>query len=225
MIKLVNFPKERSNGVENIKIREFYCCYGDIALFWEQSDSLLSIAMLDGNMILDGKCGDITELKEFIKMINPKSIFAKSELLENLGLNKNITNAFVMKIFSLERENLTSDELSSKDVFSILNGGGLSMPPYEYFAVDFCRRLNLGRLKYFGLKDKACAVSIGEKEILINGILSKEKGFGSYCLKGILSKNKNKTVYAVCKEDVKPFYLKNGFIQEYKVGYWINVIF
>jgi len=224
MIKLVSNPCCLSGTVESIKINENYACYSDISLFWIQENSTLVIGMLDGNMVLDGEPCDLDELKEFLGMINPVSIFANCDLLDSLGLCGNRTNAFVMSIRPIEKTSLQSDELSSNEVYDILNFGGLSMPRYEDFAVDFCHRKNLGRLKYFGIKNKACAVSIGTDNVLINGILSKEKGMGSICLKGVLSQNINKCVYAVCEEKNKAFYEKNGFVYKYKVGYLINVI-
>jgi len=220
MIKLTDKPKLKYDTVEALKITENFYCYGDIALFWEQDDCNLQISMLDGNMIIDGESSDLTELFGFLKMISPSSIFAKTETLENLGFSKNRSDVFLMKTVSQFSEGTVSDALSSKQVFDILNGGGLEMPSYDNFAVDFCHRKNMGRLDYFAIQNKACAVAIGKEVILLNGIKSLEKGLGSKVLRGLLSKHYGKTVFAVCNDKNLNFYLKNGFIEEYKVSYW-----
>ncbi len=208
------------NTAESIKIYENMKLYGDVALIFEQKNSNLLISLLDGDMVIDGQPCDTEELKEFINLNSPKSIFANFNLIKTLDLNGDILPVSVMKTFSDKSFCKISDTVNSKEAYGLLNIKQFSLPTYENFAVDFCLRLNRGRLKYFAVKDKAIAISIGEKEILINALVSREKGYGGICLKGILSENINKNVYVLAKEDVKAFYEKYGFGEIYKAAYW-----
>lgn len=220
MIKLVKNFKVDTETAEGIKIFETKECYDDLALFWEQKGSPLVISMLDRNMVISGKTNDYTELKEFLSLINPSSIFSSKEVLDGLNLTKKSLIVDVLRLENPRKTNEKSDELSSKDVYGILLSSGLEVGNYEYFAPDFCLRSNKGRLKYFGMKNKCAAVSIGTKNILINAVASLEKGFGTKCLNGLIMKNDAKTVLVCAKEEITPFYLRNGFIKKYEAGYW-----
>ena len=91
----------------------------------------------------------------------------------------------------------------------------------EFFAVDFCYRLNHGYLKYFALKEICAAIGISDGQaVLLNGIASHKKGMGSVALHGVLSQFGYKTAFAVCERDVCGFYEKNNFIHIYDGGYW-----
>ena len=100
---------------------------------------------------------------------------------------------------------------------------GLSLPDYPHFAVDYCRRKNLGFAKSFAIKDKCAVITFNSGDTaIINGLASHEKGYGSIALKGILQKNYGKAFLACCRDSVLPFYLKNGFIKLYNAGYWVK---
>ncbi len=220
MISLVNEIDILPCNAENIKMLETYKLYKDIALFWKESDSNFYISMLDGNMIFSGCPKDLAEIKEFLAMISPSSIFGDYDTLKLLGLEDKTERVNVLYTKANKSISEKSDVLSSKDVYDILTDGKLDMPQYEYFAVDFCHRLNKGRLKYFGIKNKAVALSIGETNVLINGVASLEKGLGTKVLKGVLNENIGQGVFVCCKDAVKPFYIKNGFKDLYFAGYW-----
>ena len=115
----------------------------------------------------------------------------------------------------------SGDSLSSKEIYDILNVKGFSLPEYPYFAVDFCRRLNRGLASCFAIKNKCAAVSFhtGDYAIL-NGIVSREKGFGTVALGAILQKNYGRKLLVCCEEKLIGFYEKNGFQKRYKAGYW-----
>ena len=51
---------------------------------------------------------------------------------------------------------------------------------------------------------------------------AKEKGFGSVALKGIMQKNKGRSLLVCCRDKVKGFYEKNGFKELYYTGYWVK---
>ena len=179
MISLENEVKCNLNTAEGIKLFEIFKCYNDIALFWKQENTDISISLLDGNMIIDGKSADFSELKEFIKVINPKSIFSNETILKGLGIFDVSDIVTVLKYSSYAVYDLKSDKFSSDTVYGILKDCNLELPDFKYFATDYCLRLNKGRLKVFGVLDKAVALSIGTENVLIHALASKVKGLGS----------------------------------------------
>lgn len=220
MINLVTeIPKISLQLAEVIKINCTYNAYKDIAFFWVQNDDKAIISMLDGNMVIYNSDADIDELREFIAVISPLSVFSDAKTLERI-----FGNAFhrvcVMKSKHRFECNIQSDKLGSDAIYKLLDVDGLELPPYEHFAVDFCHRLNHGHLKYFALKDKCAAIGISDGQaVLLNGIASHQKGAGSIALSGLLS-NYNLPCISVCEEAVMPFYLKNNFSHIYDAGYW-----
>ena len=220
MILLDNKISKTTFTAEGIKLFEINKCYNDIALFWKQENTDILISFLDGNMVIDGVNADFEELKEFIKVINPDSIFTNETVLRGLCIFDSSKKVCVLKCSSDFAENLKSDNLSSDKVYSVLKDCGLELPDFEHFATDYCLRLNRGRLKVFSVSDKAVSISIGTENVLIHALASKEKGLGSLCLKGIISKNKDKEILVCATDNVKQFYIKNGFIPFYTAGYW-----
>ncbi len=220
MIKLTKSFDVDTDFAEGIKIFETKMCYGDIAIFWEDTNSSAIISLLDNNMVISGNARDYSELKEFIKVINPSSIFSSCEVLSGLGLLENSLTVDVLKSEIQKTVSQRSDRLSSNEVYDILSKSGLDVGNYEYFAPDFCLRLNRGRLKYFGIKGTCVAVSIGNENVLINGVASLCKGFGTVCLNGLLNEISAKNILVCAKQDISPFYIKNGFVKLYKAGYW-----
>lgn len=220
MILLVdNIPKINLPFAEVIKINCTYNAYKDIALFWVQDSDKAVISMLDGNMVIYNKNSDIDELKKFIDVISPQSVFSDAKTLTKL-FGKNFHQVQVMKREVGFDCDIKSDQLSSSEIYNLLNTDGLQLPPYEHFAVDFCHRLNHRQLKYFAKKDSCVAVGISDGQaVLVNGIASYKKGMGSIALCGLLSQYNIPSV-VVCETAVAPFYLKNNFSLCYEAGYW-----
>lgn len=220
MISLVNkLPEITLLFAEIIKINCAYNSYSDVALFWVQNDNAAVISMLDGNMTVYNNAADIEELKQFIKVISPQTVFSDANTLTNLFGN-DFQRVFVMKSEYRFECKTPSDTVKSDEIYNLLNVKGLELPPYEYFAVDFCHRLNSGTLKYFAIKDRCAAIGISDGQaVLVNGIASHQKGMGSLALGGLLSQY-NVTAMAVCEKEVMPFYLKNNFYYSYDAGYW-----
>ena len=77
MISLIKILPEINDAcsAELIKIKCLFEAYSDIALFWSQDGTDTLISMLDGNMVIYAKNPDLEELKSFIDVISPKSIF------------------------------------------------------------------------------------------------------------------------------------------------------
>ena len=220
MIRLVKRPKNDINSVEGIRIGENYKVYGDYALFWHQNAGKTVISMLDGDMIISGDPDDYEELSAFVNMISPRSVFSSSAILEGLGILDNTLIVSVLSRKGGQTVSDISDELSSKEVYALLKTTGFTLPDHAHFATDYCLRLNKGRLNYFAIKDAAVSMCIGKKNVLISGMVSLKKGYGSKCLNGLLSKVRPEKAFVCAKRDIEAFYIKNGFIKEYEAGYW-----
>lgn len=220
MISLVNeIPKLNLPLAEVVKINCTYNLYKDIAMFWLQNENNAIISMLDGNMTIYNNGADCDELRQFINVISPLSVFSDAKTLEKLFENK-FHRVCVVKSEHRFDCNLQSDTLNSSEIYRLLDVDGLQLPPYEHFAVDFCYRLNHGQLKYFALKNKCAAITISDGQAaLLNGIASHQKGMGRAALCGVLA-GYNMHCLAVCEESVLPFYLKNNFYHIYDAGYW-----
>ncbi len=220
MISLVNeIPKLNLPLAEVVKINCTYNLYKDIAMFWLQNENNAIISMLDGNMTIYNNGADCDELRQFINVISPLSVFSDAKTLEKLFENK-FHRVCVVKSEHRFDCNLQSDTLNSSEIYRLLDVDGLQLPPYEHFAVDFCYRLNHGQLKYFALKNKCAAITISDGQAaLLNGIASHQKGMGRAALCGVLA-GYNMHCLAVCEESVMPFYLKNNFYHIYDAGYW-----
>ncbi len=212
-------PKIYLPRVEIIKINCNYNSYSDIALFWTQDDNRALISMLDGNMVIYNNCADIEELREFISVISPISVFSDEHTLKAIFGNA-YHRVNVMKSEYAFKSDSPSDQITSDEIYNLLDVDGLQLPPYEYFAVDFCHRLNHGHLKYYAQKNLCAAIGISDGQaVLVNGIASHKKGMGSVALNGLLSMYDMPAV-AVCEDRVKPFYEKNNFSLWYTAGYW-----
>ncbi len=220
MISLAtSLPALLSNCVEAIKINCTYNSYRDIALFWTQDKNRAVISMLDGNMVILNNSANIEELREFIGVISPASVFSDANTLQQL-FNGKFHRVYVMKSEYNFTCNVSSQSVNSSEIYKLLNVRGLELPPYEHFAVDFCHRLNHGKLKFFALKENCAAIGIFDGQaVLVNGIASHKKGMGTVALCGLLSQY-NALAFAVCEQGVMQFYLKNNFSHIYDAGYW-----
>jgi hypothetical protein len=227
MISLVKeLPEINSLVAEWIKIKCLFDSYqnDDKVLFWCQDKDKAIISMTDGNMIILNNGADVEELREFCDMLSPACVFSDYDTLTSIGRKpKERINIMYRKAdIKSEKE---SDFLKSDEIYRLLDTEGLSLPEYEYFAVDYCRRLNLGFADYFAIKDKCAAVSFKTGNLsIMNGIASREKGYGSIALRGILSKNYGNEFLVCCRDKVKIFYEKNGFEPLYFGGYWVKNI-
>lgn len=220
MILLVDeIPAISLSRPEVIKINCNYNSYKDIAFFWVQDDTRAVISMLDGNMVIFNQQANIEELKEFINIISPSSVFSDEHTLKMLFGDAFYPVCVMKSEYKFECDT-QSDEVSSSQIYKLLDVEGLELPPYEHFAVDFCHKLNHGHLKYYALKNLCAAVGISDSNaVLVNGIASHKKGMGTMALCGLLSQY-NLPAVAVCEKRVMPFYTKNKFSLWYTAGYW-----
>ena len=225
MIKLINeLPKISRLSAELIKIRCLFESYKNDSsvMFWSQDEEKCLIAMTDGNMIIFNNGADYLELSEFVSVLSPACIYSDYETLKSLNRLPDENINVVYKKADIEGDT-PCDELKSDELYKLLDVEGLSLPDYPHFAVDYCRRKNLGFAKAFAIKDKCAVITFNtEDTAIINGLASHEKGYGSIAIRGILQKNYGKDFLACCRDSVLPFYLKNGFIKLYNAGYWVK---
>ncbi len=219
MIKLVkSIPKLSLPRAELIKINCNRDIYPDDALFWAQNSDKAIISMLDGNMVIYENGADFEELLEFINVISPRSVFSDANTLSRL-FGDDFERVNVMRSRGEYKCDTPSDKLSSREIYDILNVDGLELPEYEYFAPDFCRRLNRGALSYYAKRGECAAVTISDgTHTLLNGIASSIKGGGTRALCGVLCGIEG--AIAVCRDKLQKFYIKNGFEHIYDAGYW-----
>ncbi len=225
MISLTNeLPTIDKDSAELVKIKCLFEAYknDDKVLFWSQDNNKAFISMTDGNMIIFNNSADIEELKEFVEVMNPACVYSDYGTLCEIGRKPEERINIMSRKADIDGETV-SDSLSSKEIYDLLDVDGLSLPEYPYFAVDYCRRLNMCTAKYFALKDKCAIITFnsGDKAI-INGLASHKKGFGAVALKAILQQNKGKTLFVCCRDKVKGFYEKQGFKMLYYGGYWVK---
>ena len=220
MISLVkHIPKTLPLCAETVKINCTYNSYRDIALFWVQDETAAVISMLDDNMVILNNSANTDELREFINVISPQSVFSDADTLTTL-FGERFHRVCVMQSDYRFESDMVSDTMNSSEIYKLLDIKGLELPPYEHFAVDFCHRLNHGSLKYFALKERCAAIGIADGQaVLVNGIASHQKGMGSVALRGLLSQY-NIPAFAVCEKNTALFYLKNDFSHIYDAGYW-----
>ncbi len=222
MIALTDFLPEASEpNAEYIRLKCLYDCYKDDkdTLFWSQNGGEAYLSLAGGDMTVFCGNGDLEEIKEFISVISPRSIFGSIKVLKKLGL-QDIHSAVVMSRQADVLGETIGDNLNSREIYDILKVKEFSLPEYPYFAVDLCRRINHGTADYFAVKDKCAAVSFHTGNYaLLNGIVSREKGLGTVALKAILQKNYGRELLICCEEKLMGFYEKNGFKKLYKAGY------
>lgn len=223
MIRLCKtLPETNLPSAELVKLHCNFDCYSDICLFWVQDDGKCYIGMLDGNMIIYNINADTEELSEFLSVLSPCCIFSDIATLRAVGREPEEPICVMGRNADIKTD-FVSDNLSSREIYDLLDVDGLSLPEYEYFAVDFCRRLNHGFANYYAEKGRCAAISLNSGNYaVINGIAARQKGLGSRALSAILSKNFGRTFLACCRESVRGFYEKNGFKLLYYSGYWVK---
>ncbi len=225
MVTLVKkIPIFNALSAEWVRIKCLYDSYknDDRVMFWVQDTDKCIIAMTDGNMIIYNISADLEELEKFVNALNPACVFSDYETLCTIGRKPKERINILHRKADIKCD-LVSDELSSKEIYDLLDVKGLSLPEYPYFAVDYCHRLNNGFADYFGIKNECCAVTFNcGKFAIMNGIASHKKGMGSVALKGVLQKNYGRDFLVCCRDSVLEFYKKNGFYHQGYGGYWVK---
>ncbi len=217
-------PEINTLSAEMVKINCLFDSYKNDShvMFWVQDNNKAIISMTDGNMIIYNISADLEELKEFIGVLSPVCIFSDIETLTALN-RKPPENINIMYRNCDIKGETKGDSLSSKELYSLLDVDGLSLPEYPYFAVDYCKRLNNGFADYFAIKENCAVITFNSKnKAIINGIASHKKGYGSIALNAIIQKNHSRELLVCCRDSVLEFYKKNGFKKLYNAGYWVK---
>ena len=228
MISLCStLPEISADSAELLKIKCLFDSYktDNAVLFWCSEDNDTVISLTSSNMIIYNRNRSaevLEELKEFAEVINPVSIYSDYETL--CAIDKKPYEAVNVMSRKADIEGKPQgDVLSSKEIYALLDVEGLSLPSYPDFAVDYCRRLNHGFANYFAIKGKCAVITFNSGEnAIINGIASHSKGYGRIALCSALQLNYGKTLYVCCRDKVKGFYEKQGFLPLYKGGYWVK---
>ncbi len=225
MISLVTeIPNLNVQNAEYIKIKCLFEAYknDNKVMFFTQDENKALISFTDGNMIIYNISANIEELKSFVEVMSPVAIYSDYDTLVSID-KKPRERINVMSRKADIKIDVKSDTLKSDELYELLDVEGLSLPEYPYFAVDYCRRLNMGFADYFALSGKCACITFNCGDLsIINGLASKEKGYGHTALLGALTKNFGRTLYVCCRDKVLPFYEKYGFELLYYGGYWVK---
>ena len=211
-------PEADSPSAEMIKIQNLFTAYNDESQLFCQSNTGTLIFLLNKDAIVFGNTID-EEIKKFLAFLRPDSVFSKSDNLKTLFGDFEEVNVLILKKPTKTKMGSFENSLSSREIYDILSVDEFYLPPYEYFATDYCRRLNRGLIKAFSKRDVCAAITLESMNYrLLSGIVSKQKGLGGALLLAAVSGEK--PVIAVCRDELLPFYLKYGFTPLYKAGYW-----
>lgn len=219
--RVTTLPRRDGPFAERIKLENLFCAYADEIQLFVQTKTGAVISLLGGDAIISGKA-ETGELKQFLSFLRPASIFSDADNLTALYGENGFEQVNVLiceKPAAPVGNNTFLYDFSSKEAYDLLNDGGFGLPPYEYFAIDYCRRKNTGLIKVFGKRGECIALTIeGDKYRLLSGIVSNKKGSGGALL--LSAVGGDKPVLTVCRDELLPFYGKFGFKPLYKAGYW-----
>lgn len=218
--KLKTLPAFNVPAAEIIKIENLYSAYGDEAQLFIQNETGAILLLLDGGVIIHGDI-NATEVKQFLSFINPVSVFSSADNLKAIYGSGNFeeVNTIICEKPSFAPAGAFTYDPKSREIYDILSVDEFNLPPYEYFATDYCLRKNRGLIKVFAKSNTCAAITLeSEKYRLLGGIATKQKGLGGALL--LAAVNGNKPVLAVCRDELLPFYTKFGFKPLYKSGYW-----
>ena len=127
MIRLVNtLPEGLKPTAEYIRIKCLFDCYKEDpdVYFWQQTGEETYISLSDGNMTLSYGGGNTAELTEFIKMLNPKTVFTESSTFEKLGIQPTETVEVMGLYIDTSPLSDMGDRLSSKDIYEVFSAAG-----------------------------------------------------------------------------------------------------
>lgn len=216
--KIDTLPKADKPSAEMIKTQNMFAAYKDESQLFFQSDTGTLIFLLNKDAIIYGGTAD-DEIKKFLAFLRPASVFSSSNNLKTLFGDFEEVNVLILDKPVSTKTGLFENELSSREIYDILCVDEFDLPPYEYFATDYCRRLNRGLIKVFSKRGVCAAITLeSENYRLLSGIVSKQKGLGGALL--IAAVSGEKPVLTVCRDELVPFYIKYGFKPLYKAGYW-----
>ena len=218
--KTKELPEVLKPSAEVVKLKNMAAAYPDEIKLFKEANTGAFISILGSDAIITGEI-DADEVKRFLLFSGAKSVFSTADNLAALFGNGNFeaVNVVIRENCKPGGSNTFTYDFLSREAYSLLKDGGFTLPEYEYFATDYCRRKNKGLLKVFGKKDSCIALTLeGEKYRLLSGIVSNVNGLGGALL--LTAVSGEKSGIAVCRDELLPFYIKYGFKPLYKAGYW-----
>ena len=216
--KIDILPKADNPSAEMIKMQNLFAAYPGEAQLFRQSNSGTLILLLNKDAIVCGENAD-DEVKNFLAFLRPDTVFSSSDNLKKLFDDFEAVNVLILEKPANTKIGSFENNLSSREIYDILCVDEFDLPPYEYFATDYCYRLNHGLIRVFSKRDVCAAITLeSENYRLLSGIVTKKKGLGGALLLAAVSGEK--PVITVCRDKLVPFYIKYGFKPLYKAGYW-----
>ena len=225
-----DLPEINVRNVVFVKLACLFSAYRDydkIALFWVQTDEentpTAIISLIDNNMTICRKNGDLEELKSFINAISPANIFTDLDTANELNL-KIVTECASLKKsppFDTTRKIENTYE-GLERVYDILSKH-LSVGQRDGFIADMSHRIRHGVAGYVTGKHSAGVILFNENYATLAGIAvesdSRRSGLGSATLNRLLEIIRDRTVFICAEYKNVPFYENNGFIVESKAAY------
>lgn len=221
MIRLTDTLPGEICDVQSLKIACTRAAYPDISQLWLQDGGAV-ICCLEGDVVISGNIEDtdIKELREFLSFLSPRSVFLDLAAAQKL-FDRQIEAVEVYCRSGGISGADCGEQADSRRLYDALSVPGLHLPVYEYFALDFCHRLNRGQAQYYYKKDLCAAIAfVYNGQCLINGIASRVRGYGRQALEGVVAKCGAERVYAVCRKENRGFYEKCGFTYQYRAAYY-----
>ena len=135
MIRLTSaLPEIHSLSAEYLRIRCLFDVYKDDpgVLFWEQGEGQAYLSLADGDMTVYNPAGDAEEIRSFLGMLSPETVFSDLKTLEALGLVPLQKSTVLYREADLPPKD-ESDPLSSRELYDLFLSGGLLLPDYPVF--------------------------------------------------------------------------------------------
>ncbi len=220
MIKYVkSLPDFKVDKISIAKILSLYRAFGGTSLapdFWiqETEGKVSAVLCLYGSeMTVYCHNADLDEIRDFIKVISPKSVFTEKE--NALFKASNLKSVFLRE-FS-KSKTLAENNVSLKELYAGLSlgfDGDIYLPSFEAFAGDVSHRLRHGSGIAIAKDYGAALCFLFDGGGIINGIAVdknfRHNGFGSKLLTEISSLAGGK-IFACTERQNQDFYIKNGF--------------
>ncbi len=225
IVKLDIFPSEFFGvDVFATKIECDYKAYSNynFAQFFKAQDDngniTAVISLIDGFMCISEKNNDITELKEFIAVLNPSGILCSSTLAQKLNIKGE-----TFYIMERTKEGKNFDGFSEETFASAVYGdllefseGELILPCRDNFVSDFSFKQRRGlSFAISNGKAMAAAFAVGENSIYIGAVATDKRyrnmRFGTKAVEALIFTLKKHKIYLFCQDKNIPFYEKLDF--------------
>jgi len=222
----------RFNDICALKIKALYKAYGtayDFCAFYSQFSfdgeitaiivkfySSVTVTVLDNF--------DFQELKEFIDFISPSQVLCTEKAAQLFC--KKYTTIYGMKteVTGADCDIQATDFPTLQKVHSLFSQGDedICIGDFEDWYVDVNHRLRHGAALVLFNESSAAILITDGKDAILNGICVekklRDKGEGLRMMKKVKNISGLENVFALCSQNLLPFYLKCGFCEVGKYG-------